>query len=236
MQGKFDDCRATLDAVEKRLTDALPVAQIRYLLERGRAFNSANLPSEAKPLFRAAWEKAGEAKDTGYAIDAAHMLAIVEADPNAQMQWNLNAMRCAEQDPAQRRWLPSVLNNLGEAFRVLREYEKALDCFENRARWLRELGKEIDIYTKEDIARMNRLLGRLDAALSMIEPVALELKSNKQPDGYISAEYGQCLAAMGRSAEAAPYLVEACEKLSKDDYMIRYEPEELRTLERLAGI
>jgi hypothetical protein len=62
------------------------------------------------------------------------------------------------------------------------------------------------------------------------------LKARHQPDGYISAEYGQCLAAVGRTDEARPYLVEAYERLSKDDYMVKNEPEELQRIKELAGI
>src|SRR6185503_17574880 len=44
LQGRFDGAHATLDSVEKMLTDDLKLARVRYLLERGRAFNSAGQP------------------------------------------------------------------------------------------------------------------------------------------------------------------------------------------------
>jgi tetratricopeptide (TPR) repeat protein len=236
LAGKFDDCHATLDAVEKRLTGAVPVARVRYLLERGRAFNSSDHPDKAKPLFLEAWDQANAAGETGHAIDAAHMLAIVETDPGAQVDWNRRALAVIDKDPKQQGWLPAIYNNLGETYRAAKEYEKALDCFQKRAQWFGDRGKKPDMYTRKDIARMERLLGRTDAALAVIEPIARDLKAKNQADGYISAEYGQCLAAVGRAGEAKPFLVEAYERLSKDDYMVKYEPEELRHIKQLAGI
>jgi hypothetical protein len=92
-----------------------------------------------------------------------------------------------------------------------------------------------DIFNLKDIARLSRLLGRPEAALAIIEPIAKDLKSKDTPDGYISAEYGQCLVAVGRADEAKPYLVEAYGILSKDDYMMKYEPDQLRHIKELAG-
>ena len=51
LRGKFDEAHAELDEVEKRLTDEVPVAHVRYLLERGRAFNSSKKVEKATPLF-----------------------------------------------------------------------------------------------------------------------------------------------------------------------------------------
>lgn len=236
LQGHFDACHATLDAVEKRLTTATPVARIRYLLERGRALNSANHAGQAKPLFRAAWNAANSAQEVGYAIDAAHMLAIVESDWKGQADWNRKALALAEKDARQQNWLPSILNNLGETYRAGKDYQKALDCFEKQAQWYRDHHRRPDIFNMKDIARMNRLLGRADKALAVIEPIAQDLRSRNQPDGYISAEYGQCLVAVGRAGAAKPFLAEAFRILSKDDYMVKNEPEELQRIKRLAGL
>jgi hypothetical protein len=83
---------------------------------------------------------------------------------------------------------------------------------------------------------MNRLLGRPKVALPLIEPIAKDLASKHKPNGYIDAEYGQCLAALGRGDEAKPWLRRAFAELSKDPYMVRYEPDELDRIERPTGI
>lgn len=45
-----------LDEIEPQLTDEFPAVRMRYLLERGRTFNSSRQPDRARPLFLEAWE------------------------------------------------------------------------------------------------------------------------------------------------------------------------------------
>ncbi len=235
LQGHFAECHATLDGVEKRLTGDVAVACVRYLLERGRAFNSAGQGGRAVPLFVEAWELAKGIGAWKFAIDAAHMVAIADTNLAAQVEWNEKALVLIEQHPDQRRWLAAIYNNLGETYRAQAEFGKGLDCFVKLAQLDHEAGREPDMYTQKDIAKMLRMLGRLDEGLALIEPIALDLRAKKCGDGYISAEYGQCLLAAGRGEEAKPYLIEAYETLSKDPYMVSTEPAELSRLRLLAG-
>ena len=91
LQRQFDAAHQTLDTVESMLTDDLKIAHVRYLLERGRVFNSSKHPAEARPLFLQAWELAQAVGEDGYAVDAAHMIAIVETSEQALI-WNLKAL------------------------------------------------------------------------------------------------------------------------------------------------
>jgi hypothetical protein len=95
LQRNFDQAHATLDEAERILAGDYTQARIRYLLERGRVFNSSGQPDAARPLFLAAWELAGAAGEDFYAIDAAHMLGIVEP-VEAGLAWNLKALDLAE--------------------------------------------------------------------------------------------------------------------------------------------
>ncbi|GAH06156.1 unnamed protein product, partial [marine sediment metagenome] len=74
LQRNFEDAHITLDSAEIMLTDELVVARIRYLLERGRVYNSSGAPDKAKPIFVEAWELAAASNEDFYAIDAIHML------------------------------------------------------------------------------------------------------------------------------------------------------------------
>src|SRR5436189_9523 len=56
LQRQFPDAHNTLDRVLDLLPLARPRARIRYLLERGRVFNSSKEPDKAWPLFLEAWE------------------------------------------------------------------------------------------------------------------------------------------------------------------------------------
>ena len=50
LQGKFAEAHKTLDEAEKLLTEDLKTAKVRYLLERGRVYNSSGFSEKAKPL------------------------------------------------------------------------------------------------------------------------------------------------------------------------------------------
>ena len=47
LQQQFDEAHALLDEVEGALSDETRLARLRYLLERGRAFNSGGTPDKA---------------------------------------------------------------------------------------------------------------------------------------------------------------------------------------------
>jgi tetratricopeptide (TPR) repeat protein len=88
LQMKFDEAGRTLDEAEALVARGMPVARTRLLLERGRLYNSSKRREEAKPLFRQAWETAAAAGADAYAVDAAHMLGIVETgDTAAPSSW-----------------------------------------------------------------------------------------------------------------------------------------------------
>jgi hypothetical protein len=120
LQRRFEDAHGTLDRVETGLQELSPAAPervtpyIRYLLERGRVFNSAGQPELARPLFLDAWVSASASNEDGYAVDAAHMLGIVE--PAGQgLEWNRRALALAQasHDPRATRWQGSLYNNMG---------------------------------------------------------------------------------------------------------------------------
>jgi FkbM family methyltransferase len=69
LQQKFDDAHATLDQVEARMDQAHHLIRTRYLLERGRTFNSSKQRERAIPLFTDAMNLAIAHKLDFYAID-----------------------------------------------------------------------------------------------------------------------------------------------------------------------
>jgi hypothetical protein len=75
--------------------------RVRYLLDRGRVYNSSRRPERAQPYFTEAWERASVAGEDILAIDAAHMLAII-APPAASLAWNQRALELAERSSAPR--------------------------------------------------------------------------------------------------------------------------------------
>ena len=117
LRRRFAAAHAALDAVEGSLDGAPSHVRVRYLLERGRTFNSAGAPERAVPLFAQALSLAECNDDAFYAVDAAHMLGIA-APPGARLDWNLKALAMSEgaAAPRVRRWLAPLYNNIGQAY------------------------------------------------------------------------------------------------------------------------
>jgi tetratricopeptide (TPR) repeat protein len=102
-------------------------------------FNSSGKPDQARPLFLAAWEKARTAKLDFLAVDAAHMLGILDG-----LEWHEKAIALAEasSDPKAQGWMGSLLNNLGWTYYDKGDYRKALEVFERDLKWFEERKKD----------------------------------------------------------------------------------------------
>jgi tetratricopeptide (TPR) repeat protein len=238
LQMKFDAAAATLDRAEALLTPELQVARVRLLLERGRVFNSSKRREKSRPLFREAWELAREIGADGYAVDAAHMLGIVEPGDEA-LAWNRTAIEAAERssDPRARKWLGSLHNNLGWTHHDRGEFETALGHFRKALRAREADGKPGPIrIARWCIARTLRSLERYGEALAEQRALLAENETAGTPDGFVEEEIGECLTALGRAGEAEPHFASAYSLLSKDPWLARDEPERLERLRRLGGV
>jgi tetratricopeptide (TPR) repeat protein len=235
LQMKFDEAHELLDKVETELTDELPVARIRYLLERGRTLNSSGKPDSSKALFVEAWDLASEAGEDFYAVDAAHMMGIVEA-PERQLDWNLKAMMTAESSEVEkaRKWLGSLYNNIGWTYHELGNYEKALDLFKKGYVWRKEQGQALETrIAKWTIARALRSLERFDESLAMQHELLEEWKKVGEESGYVHEEIGECLLALGKKGESKPHFRRAHELLSEDPWLAKNEGERLERMKEL---
>jgi len=243
LQMKFDDANKTLEEAQALLTPDMRVARVRVLLERGRVWNSSKHQDLAIPLFTAAWDLAREAGALGqpgadgFAVDAAHMLAIAQPG-DLSLQWNQTAIDYAEhsQDPKARKWLGSLYNNQGWDYHGKGDYSKALEIFQKALEARRAEGDPAKIRIAEwCVARTLRSLQRNDEALEIQKRLLAEAQAAGQPDGYIFEEMGECLIALHRPAEARPYFAVAYEMLSKDPWLKRDEPERLERIRKFAG-
>jgi tetratricopeptide (TPR) repeat protein len=206
LQGDFAAAHQTLDQVQALLTADLSRAWVRYLLERGCVFNSSGQPDEARPLFEAAWEQGRACHDDLYAIDAAHMVAIV-APPEEKLEWNLKGLELVERtaDARAHSWGGSLYNNIGWDYHAQGRYQLALESFQKALEWRQVQGdpREILIATW-CIARALRSLGQVAEALRRQQTLHEEWKPLGESDGYVEEELGECLLALGRIVEARP--------------------------------
>jgi len=239
LEGDFAPAHALLDEVETALGGTTPTVRMRYLLERGRAFNSSGEPGQARLLFLEAWELGRTTGEHGLAVDAAHMMAIVEKG-DASLEWNERAIAYAEgtQDPKALDWLGSLYNNTGWSHHDMGNHERALELWRKALAWQHERNPDTD---RERIARYMvgrglRSLDRCDEALEVQRALLADIEAKGLArDGYVCEELGECLLALGRGDEAAPWFGRAWETLSKDDWLVKNEPERLARMKDLAG-
>ena len=240
LQRKFDEAHTLLDEVQSALdpTDpALRRARVRYLLERGRVFNSSKQKDRAEPLFLQSYEESVAAGLDTYAIDAAHMVAIV-AVPDRQLEWNERALELCERpnDPRAARWKGSLYNNIGWTYHDLGRFDDALEMFQRGVSFREELGQEGPLrIAKWCVARCLRSLGRVEEALAMQQTLHEEAKALGDLDMYGLEELGECLHALGRTAEAKPWFARAHEAMSKDPWLVENEPARLQRIKELAN-
>lgn len=233
LQMKFGEAWNTLAEAEKAIGGEPCVARIRLSLERGRVLNSSKRREESKPHFRSAWDLARALHADGLAVDAAHMLGIVEPG-DASIEWNRIAVQAAEEsaDPKARRWLGSLYNNLGWTYHERGEETTALDLFQRALAARESEGKRGPIeVARWCVARILRSLGRIDEALE----AQRRLFQERPADGYVSEEIGECLLALDRPEEAKPHFAAAHAALLGDPWLARDEPERLERLRRLGG-
>lgn len=236
LQRRFNEAHATLDALEASPAARGARVAVRLALERGRLFNSAREVERARPYFAAAWDRAQAAGEDALAVDAAHMLAIVETDPALQATWNERALALAESstDPLARRWRASLLNNLGWTRHGEGRFAEALDLFERALAAREELGDPGSIrVARWCIARTLRSLGRLDEALAAQRALESDGAAAGSPDGFVFEEIAECLLVLGRGEEARPWFARAHAELTQDPWLVEAEPQRLaRLLER----
>jgi tetratricopeptide (TPR) repeat protein len=237
LQMKFDEAHKTLDEAFTLINGQMHLPKVRYLLERGRTYNSSKVYDKARTLFLEAYNLSNEHGFDFFTIDAAHMMGIVEKGDES-LKWNESAMKHAEasDDKKAKGWLGSLYNNTGWTYHDMGEYEKALNLFERNVRWHTERKtKQGLIIAKWSVARTLRSLVRVQEAYDM--QIALRAESKEiglDEDGYNSEELGECLLLLNRGDESKAYFKKAYDLLSQDIWLMENEKERLERLKKLS--
>jgi tetratricopeptide (TPR) repeat protein len=225
LRRSFDDAHATLDPVAKALPTAGPRVEVRYLLERGRTFNSAGDKVRAVALFREAAVRAAADKTEGaayYHVDALHMLGIA-TPPAEQLDWNLKALAAAEAatDPRARGWRGSLLHNIGWTWFDRGDPARAIGYWQQALAVREAAGDTASIrIARWTLARGYRAAGRLDDAEAIQRALVVELDRAGAPDGYVYEELAEIALARGDAKAAQPWAAKA-HALLKDDAGLR---------------
>jgi tetratricopeptide (TPR) repeat protein len=201
LRTRFEEAHRQLDEIEPQLASAGARPKVRYLLERGRTFNSSGNKDQARPLFVAAWEQARGAGIEGLAVDAAHMVAITHSGTAEAMPWNERglALARASGDAKARALIPAMLNNSAWDLFDLARYAEALPVFEEALKeWTaRERPQQIR-FAKWSVARCLRALGRYREALEMQRGLEREYAAAGEPNRDVLEEIAANEAALAK--------------------------------------
>jgi len=166
----FATAHGMLDDVERQLGGAGPRPQVRYLLERGRTFNSAGERDKARAHFLRAWALAQESGEEGLAVDAAHMVAITHSGSPEAIEWNQKGLALARQSKFAKAQalIPAMYNNMAWDLHDLKRYDEALPAFQSAlAEWTKR-GKPRQIQVaKSSVAQCLRAMKRDEEAAAI---------------------------------------------------------------------
>ena len=185
LQGRYAEALAVLDGIE--CTD--PEVTVRSLLERGRVYRSSGAVTAAAPQFEAAVAAADQGLE-GLAIDAMHMVALtLKGDDQIAYTRGILDRARASRDPSARRWLASLLNNLGMAYSDQGEWQLALQTFEE-ALAERRTGSDLEatFAARWMVAWALRHLGRTAEARDAQLALQADLVAAGREDPYVHEE------------------------------------------------
>ena len=238
LRDRLEEAHQLLDEVESQLPGAGQRPQLRYLLERGRTYNSGGDRDKARALFVQAWEAAQSGGQEGLAADAAHMVAITHSGSPEAVEWNERGLGIARgsQDAKARALVPAMLNNCAWDLFEMGRYDDALGWFEQaREEWIqRGPPRQIHI-ARWAVGRCLRALDRPAEALEIQQALAAEDEAAGAADGFVYEELAENLAAMVRPDEARPYFARAADQLSQDPWFVENEAARLAGLRDRAG-
>jgi tetratricopeptide (TPR) repeat protein len=241
LQRKFNEAHQTLDIVNEELfkTDNLndnKLTYVRYLLERGRVYNSSGKQEDSKKYFLEAYQLSSDNCLDFYAVDAAHMMGIV-TQGGESLKWSEIAIDICEksQDEQTKKWVGALYNNTGWTYFDMKNYEKALDLFKRGLKFREEMKQETETrIAKWCIAKTKRMMGNVQESLEMQRSILKEIEQKKaEHDGYVFEEIGECLLAQSKKPESKEYFKKAYEILSKDEWMMENEKDRMDRMKEL---
>ena len=217
MRKDFAKARAILARLEPSLKEASPEAQARYHLELGRTYASTTHSKDqltpealdkARTHFTRAFDIASAARRDGVAIDALHMMVVVDSEPRQQIEWNRKAIAYMERSTQAEapKWEGTLRNNLGYALHKAGDYDAALEQFRlSRAAYERAGRAQNVRYADWMIPWTYRAQGRSAEALALQLALERAWEAAGEKDPYVFQELEILYRAQGDEKPAAEY-------------------------------
>ncbi len=238
LRGQFAEAHKTLDEVEGKLTDETKPARLRYLLERGRSFNSAGEGEKALALFKQAFEFGTKLGEDYHAIDAAHMIAIAVATVDEKLAWGRKGIDLAGKTKDKRAagWKGALLNNVGYTLLEAKRFDEARATFTDLVTY--EKGRQNargESIAKWFLGHILRKEGKHEEALAAQRDLLKQAeKEGRENTGFTHEEIAECLYALGKKDEAKPHFKKAFDLLNKIAW-VKADKKRMERLARLAG-
>lgn len=213
----FARAREILASIEPQARAASAQVRVHYHLELGRTYASATHAQEAitpdqrelaRSHYMQAFEAARQARLDNLAIDALHMMAFVDTEPKAQLEWDLKALAHLEgsDQPDAKKWEASLRNNVGYAKHLLGEYEEALRQFRLSLAAHERAGRARNVRIAHwMIAWTLRAQRRFDEAIAIQLRLEREWDEAGEPDPYVYEELEHLYRATGDTTRAEAY-------------------------------
>jgi tetratricopeptide (TPR) repeat protein len=213
----FSEAQQILTEIESRIQSGSAEAKVRYYLELGRTYSSTAHPPEsqtpqvkelARSAYISAFKLAEEGKLDHLAIDALHMMTVVDTAPEDQVKWNHKAivyMQASSQVEA-KKWSGSLHNNMGYTLHLLGRYEDALSEFKLALAVRERDGTPQTIRIAYwMIAWTLRSLGQLNEAIEIQLRLEKECDEAGEPDPYVFEELEILYRAVNDNEKAEFY-------------------------------
>jgi tetratricopeptide (TPR) repeat protein len=213
----FGKAREILESLEPKLDSVSAEAKVRWLLEMGRTWaspahakaqRSAAAKEKARGYNLRAFESAKQAGLDGLAIDALHMMVMVDEAPPQQLEWNMKAIAIMEAStqPAAKNWAGPLYNNVGYAHHEAGRDDEAIDFYRKSLAAYAAAGRDSDVRIEHwMIANALRTQGKLQEALAIQQRLEREWDAAGEPDPYVYEELEALHRALGDGRLAQQY-------------------------------
>ncbi len=213
----FKRAREILTDVLLQLTNASAEAVVRFHLEWGRTLcSTAHAPEsmtqiareEARRHYLKAIDLAKRKQLDYLAIDAMHMMTLVDTEPEDQLKWNQEAIAYMEASTQadSMLWEGSLRNNLGYALNLAGRLDEAMEQFELALAAREKQGKTKPIRIAHWMIAWNLFaMGKIDEALSIQHVLEHEYDAEGERDLYVYEQLELLYRAKGDEEKAEFY-------------------------------